>query len=427
MLIYTPNTTTRVSYIFNFLLRNLLGIDFQLTSSREKFLNNPQRAFINYSTNSLGNGLWIKPGGLLFEEKINTRYTPPSLKEDLNLRQQINYIDYDFFELSFYLLTCYDEHTNMQRDEHERFLSRNKIIVQQKLERTPIINKWAKQFGEFLQQRNPEIAIKTNSFKHISTFDIDITYAYKYKGLIRSVGAMFKHPETIVQRIKTLTRLQNDPFDTYNEIIDKHRKLGIRPIFFVQVGKRGTYDSNNNFNRPGNKKLLRQLEKNGNIGIHPSYHSMTKRRILDRELQTINSIVESPVMLSRQHYLRVFFPYTLQNLCEAGIRKDFTLGFYDRIGFRAGTCTPFPYFNLEKNKITQLTLYPLTVMDATLKDYLNLSPTQAISELKKICDVVKKANGTLVTLWHNHSISDWGEWKGWKQVYSEMMAYIYSS
>jgi hypothetical protein len=65
------------------------------------------------------------------------------------------------------------------------------------------------------------------------------------------------------------------------------------------------------------------------------------------------------------------------------------------------------------------------LMDGTLKDYLGLTPEEAINRSKLLIDEVKNVNGIFVSLWHNHSINDKGDWAGWKNVYEEIVAYAY--
>ena len=60
-------------------------------------------------------------------------------------------------------------------------------------------------------------------------------------------------------------------------------------------------------------------------------------------------------------------------------------------------------------------------MDSTLKSYSSLSPQQARSEVKSINDTVRRFNGTMYTIWHNTSVSDYGEWKGWREVYEKVI------
>ena len=36
----------------------------------------------------------------------------------------------------------------------------------------------------------------------------------------------------------------------------------------------------------------------------------------------------------------------------------------------------------------------------------------------------KRYNGTFVSLWHNDSLSEWGQWRGWREVYLKMVEYL---
>jgi hypothetical protein len=37
---------------------------------------------------------------------------------------------------------------------------------------------------------------------------------------------------------------------------------------------------------------------------------------------------------------------------------------------------------------------------------------------------VREVGGTMRLLWHNESVSDTGEWKGWRLMYKEMLRCI---
>jgi hypothetical protein len=97
------------------------------------------------------------------------------------------------------------------------------------------------------------------------------------------------------------------------------------------------------------------------------------------------------------------------------------MAFADIPGFRASTCTPFFWYDLEKEFITDLLVHPVTIMDRTLKKYLGLSPEEAINLLDKLLLNVEKVNGDFISLWHNESISGFGDWKGWKGVYLKLL------
>jgi hypothetical protein len=163
---------------------------------------------------------------------------------------------------------------------------------------------------------------------------------------------------------------------------------------------------------------MRHLKSEGQkISLHPSYASNRRYSLLAKEIISIDQIHGTPVTRSRQHYLQLKLPQTYRNLINAGIREDYTMGWSEITGFRAGTCTPFYFYDLEKEMITTLKLVPFVYMDRTLKDYHNLKPKGAMETIKKIASSVASVEGQFVFLWHNESVSDCGEWKGWRKVF----------
>ena len=110
------------------------------------------------------------------------------------------------------------------------------------------------------------------------------------------------------------------------------------------------------------------------------------------------------------------FPKTFSILAKLGVTDDYSLGFADEIGFRAGTSFPFFFFDLQKNERTTLRFHPFSYMDSALKDYLKLDPDAAKAEIAQLLEEVKSVGGEFIMIWHNSSIHDTGEWKGWKTV-----------
>jgi hypothetical protein len=117
------------------------------------------------------------------------------------------------------------------------------------------------------------------------------------------------------------------------------------------------------------------------------------------------------------------FPETYLALIESGISEEYTMGNVSIPGFRAGICNPFYFFDLKANLCTSLKIFPLSVMDGTLRQYMKLSPEQAIEEYRVLINEVKKVNGIFISLWHNDSLSDKFEWKGWRRVFNEMVKF----
>jgi hypothetical protein len=175
---------------------------------------------------------------------------------------------------------------------------------------------------------------------------------------------------------------------------------------------------------PQNRKfheLIRMLADYAQVGIHPSYGSNTDTSKLPVEISRLKNIVHGDITKSRQHFLMLKFPETYRNLIERDITDDYSMGFANECGFRAGICTPFNFYDLDIESETTLKVHPFAVMDATLNLYMKLSPEEAVRRVKKLTDACKKVNGHMMILWHNETLSDQNQWKDWQVVYEEII------
>jgi len=59
------------------------------------------------------------------------------------------------------------------------------------------------------------------------------------------------------------------------------------------------------------------------------------------------------------------------------------------------------------------------MMDVALEYFLKLNPSQAIEKVNAIKSELKNVNGVFSFCFHNESLSDQKQWKGWKPVFEE--------
>jgi signal transduction histidine kinase len=143
--------------------------------------------------------------------------------------------------------------------------------------------------------------------------------------------------------------------------------------------------------------------------------------LFDTEKDRLEDIILKPVTKSRQHFLKLKMPQTYQQLLKSGISADYTMGFASLAGFRAGTCTAYYFFDLSRNQRTELLIHPFQVMDVTLKNYLQMEAEDADQLIEELMLEVKKVNGTFISLWHNESLKDSGQWLGWRKVFEQIL------
>ncbi|MEI9808421.1 MAG: hypothetical protein WDO16_11440 [Bacteroidota bacterium] len=85
-------------------------------------------------------------------------------------------------------------------------------------------------------------------------------------------------------------------------------------------------------------------------GIHPSWKSGDDIIFLKKEIATLSKLNGSPVVSSRQHYIRFNLPEGYQRLIDNDIRFDFSMGYGSINGFRASAASPFYWYGPGKRR-----------------------------------------------------------------------------
>jgi len=428
ILVYTSNITPRVRYIFHFIFHDILNIAYDLTSDKQNFeVSDLPR--INYSETEMEGILKIIPHSLLFETGIKEqkiRVTEWKGTKVFFQTDSLLDVPFDLFAASFYLVTRYEEYLPHKVDSHERFPAEESLTFKNGFLEEPVVDQWALLFADVLKHQFPDFKIPERKFQYISTVDIDVAYAYKYKGFGRTVGAFAKdlvqfNLLNTLSRIKVLLGLEKDPYDTYDFFEKLHQRYNLSPIFFFLVGRYAQFDKNHSIRKKEYRELIQNISAGVQVGLHPSYGSNSDYEALKKEVDGFSQLIGQKVEKSRQHFLKLTIPETYRNLNRIGIHEDYTMGFASKPGFRAGTCTSFHFYDLEMEEQTLLKIFPFQIMDGTLNQYMKLNPLGAVEKIRKIVNSVKLVNGTFVSLWHNESVGEQREWKGWSGVYEEML------
>lgn len=417
-----------MEFTFEFIFQKILGIEFSFTSDQKKF-SQSDLPKINYSKSILSSGLFVKAHPLLFEKGISKQEIIEVEYRNHRLFFQSSndsFLPFDPFACVFYLITRYEEYFPENVDEFERFSDAENILVKLGLHEIPIVDQIAYWIAEIISGQFPKFKFRKRSFQFYTTIDIDNAWAFKNKKPLISFGAILKaifHGRTdeLKQRLIVFLGFRKDPYDTYKYILESYKGLLSRIHFFFLVGDRNQYDKNVSHKNKPFRELIAGISSVCEVGIHPSYDSNNKPWMFEKEKDRLENIIQKPVTQSRQHYLKLRFPNTYQRLLKSGITDDYTMGFARLAGFRAGTCTSYPFFDLTLNRSTDLLIHPFHVMDVTLKNHMHLSAEKAGQLIEKLMSEVKKVDGTFISLWHNESLRDSGQWAGWRRLFDQIL------
>jgi hypothetical protein len=428
LLIYTPRITHRIRYIFSLFFEHLGKIDYEITSDSEIF-DIDEAYILNYSPKKSARGIHFPPSGLLLESGIKD--LEPVLKKDGKLLGAFptpnnQFISFDIFASAFYLSTRYEEYLPHLRDQYDRFDAKYSFAFKNGFLRKAMINHYAIFLFDLIESIFPDLHIKRSKYSYLNSIDIDNAWAYRQKGFVRTTAAISKdiltfNYKNLGRRLGVLLGQKKDPYDNYQYLFDIQDKYNLKSLYFFLLADYGLNDKNVPVWSKKFQSLIKVISDRAKIGIHPSFGSNKKPEKLAKEIERLSLISKFEVIRSRQHFLILNMPETYRRLIQHEIKEDYSMGFATEVGFRASICTPYPFYDLDREEQTKLMLYPFAVMEATLKFYMETSQAQACEIIDSLVDEVKSVDGLFISLWHNETVSNEGLWSDWRRVYEHLV------
>ena len=222
ILIYAPQITSRIRYTFSLFFTYLGKADYSITDEPEA-ISVHDGPVINYSGSEFENTLWFPPSRLLFESGLNDE--EPELIIDNELKGAFGtrknpHVKFDVFASAFYLVSRYEEYLPHLRDQYNRFNAIYSFAFKHGFLQKPMLNYYAKFLFDLIEEKYPGFKVKRTRYQFLNTIDIDNAWAYKEKGVVRTMGGIFKDLATfnfknLNYRIGVLTGNKKDPYDNF--------------------------------------------------------------------------------------------------------------------------------------------------------------------------------------------------------------------
>lgn len=424
LLIYTYKITPRLNYIFKHFFGRILKIPVTFTTKVNEFVahNGPK---ITYSKAPLGSEFFIRSHDLLFEQGINDIDTTIYQWGDVPCffpAGESSTIPFDIFAASFYLISRYEEYFPHVRDVHERFTVAESLAFKNGFLEKPMVDIWAFKFLELLKIKFPNYNYVAREFKSISAINVNVAFIYKHKGFVRTVGGSLRDLLSLQfihfrNRILTVLNFKEDTYNTFSTLLKIKNEFKLDTIFFFLIGNYTTFDKNVSSSNINFKSLIKSVADYSKVGLLFSYFTFDDAVMLKKEKLRLENIINRPITCSRQHYLRLSLPETYQNLIDLDLKEDYTMGFEKSAGFRASTCTPFYFYDIDFESQTPLKIFPYAVMDITLKEHMELSNAESLAKILELKNEVQKVNGTFISVFHNDTLCENEYWNGWTNIY----------
>ena len=432
ILIFTNKITYRIKYVFTHIFRSILGIKVQFTSNIEEFIayEGPK---ISYAKKKLGAELFFEAHTLLFERGIRK-----DIEFSVDFKEEVPYffktsnesaLSYDLFASSFYLITRYEEYLPSVLDRLGRFQAKESLAFKNGFLQIPVVNLWANEIFEKIKEKYPEIKTRRSAFSFINVLTIHEAFKYAQKGIGRTISSILRDLyqlkfREIKSRFQVILKMQKDPFNQFDFLLNIHRKNQLKSIFFFSIGDPSKYDRNISIERKAYGKLIKSVGDDAFVGVNYSMQSTNDIHVKRAEKRKMEAIIHRPISRAQQHLFKLNLPFTYRDMAAIGIKKDFSMGYYDTIGFRAGTCTPFFFYDLRYESLTPLKVFPFAFTDKALKIRYGNDRKKIKQEILSLIMTVKEFNGLFTSVFHNKTFSKEVRWHGWKDIYLDFIKTI---
>ncbi len=424
ILIYTEKASPRLTYVLDELLKEDMGLEYGVVTDKQDYLQSALPGICYGGTRMREeNEIFIPAAGLVLENEVKQTVPEVTVFDGTPVLFPIHGngdLPFDIFSAAFYMLSRYEEYLPFEEDDHGRFPAALSLAHRNGFLEVPVVDSWILMLEKKLSSVFPELSFRIREYRFLPTFDVDQVFAVRDKSVMRFLGGTLK-AGGFSERWKIWRGRKEDPFDTFGFIRRLHEPPGLKPFFFFHTGQRGKYDKSIPPVKESVRQVIRECDTWGRVGLHPSYRSHDEPELLHREKERLEKALGRPVTASRQHFIRLRFPETYRRLLAVGICEDYSMGFPELPGFRAGTSRPFRWFDLQRNETTSLTVYPFVVMDGALKKKYGSKDEEVLRFLGILRQRIENTGGWFVQLWHNHTLSDRDDWQGWKHLYEEWL------
>ncbi len=430
LLIYTHKKTPRLSYIMRQVCYGILGLEITFSTKVEDFIKH-KGPKITYTKQPLQNEFFVKSHDLLFEQGINDldiklgdwNGTPAFFETD-----ERSSLPFDIFAASFFLLSRYEEYMPHVKDDLGRYPAKDSLAYQHGLLNLPLVDLWAYKFHGILSERFNDITKPKRKYAFTPIINVTTSHSFSHRGLVRSMGGFFLDLGSFklrrfFKRISVILGLKKDPYDNFMYLSQIHKRFPVKAMFFFQFANYSTHDKNISPNNNKFRYLIKSVADYSVVSLSASFKANEDTKVLIEEKKRLASLINRPIRYSRLRYNKVNIPITYRNLIEAEFTDDYTMGYTHEIGFRAGTCTPFYFYDINMEVQQPLKVHPFAMYDYALTS-LKIKD-QVFEKMDAIYRQVQKVDGHLAVVFSNELLGEKHK-IDWIELYQSLLKRYYA-
>lgn len=304
-------------------------------------------------------------------------------------------------------LSRYEETVGGVRDNHGRFPARASLAAQHGFLERPIVDEYGFAFEQAFSYLMPGWTAPEREFRVKLSHDIDqVGFPFRIRPVVGHTIARRNPIATFRDLASALGAGEPSYLKCVRTICALSLERGLDSALYWKSPPCTDHDSGYKLSDSKIQAVIQWAREQGiEMGAHPGYYTYGSPDRLREQFEYVRRAVGKRLIGGRQHYLR-WSPTTWEHWEECGFAYDSTVGYADRVGFRAGTCIPYRPWLLGAAREANLLEIPLTVMDATLPAYMGVRTEQQLDTIMRIVARCRVVGGVFTLLWHNASLME---------------------
>ncbi len=316
-------------------------------------------------------------------------------------------LEYDALGLIFLLVSRLEGRASQAvgDDRYGRFPLQASLLYRRSRPDSPLADHAARAIAAALLD-DPEPANRSD-FRVWLTHDVD-----RLRGYHRPLDPLGRAARDVVFRRAPVTALRHlqrtylggEPWRSSRQIMDLSERHGFTSRFYFMGPSEDRIDSPYLLREPAVvRRLSREMIERGHVvGFHPGFRTYRNAEEWNRQRRGLEKVLGHEVIEGRHHRMMFDAETTWDTWDEAGMERDFSLGYPEHSGFPSGTCRAHPTYSLRRRCSLNLLEYPTNLLDFGFFGgrYRDLSADQALAESRAVIDVSRRFGGDLAVLYH---------------------------
>jgi hypothetical protein len=332
---------------------------------------------------------------------------------------------FDVFAAAFFLISRYEEYLPHEADAHGRYMASSSLAFRNGFLDRPVIDLWAWELAKSLLRKFQTLTFRRKEFRTLLTFDVGPPSESPGRHLMGSISG-FLHNLTssaghAADHHRSTGKGEKDPYEVLEYIFSRIESTGTDCKFFLPVGDNSKYDRNPSWKNDEYRKVMLNISGRYEVCLRLSYHAADNLSLAGKEQKRLMSVISREVDHSRLHHLKPLIPGPYGNIEKSGMREDYSMGYPEEPGFRAGTARSFYFYNLHEEKQSGLKIIPFQFRNTSAGGERCMDPGSTRTVIRKLLDATRKAGGTFVSIWHSASLAENEQCRGWREVFEYLL------